>query len=66
MKPLEDIFAGWNCAAGIPDNQRNVSAAVVCGDSDPPAGAIVLSGVLQEILHNERSVSFFAGHKQSG
>src|SRR6266404_450005 len=66
MKPREDIFVGWNRAAGIPDSQRNVPGVAVCANSDQPAGAIVLSCVLQEILHNERRVPFFAGHKQAG
>src|SRR6266480_6052258 len=66
VKPLEDIFAAWNGAAGIPDSQHNVPGIAVCADSDSPAGAIVLSCVLQKILHNERGVPFFSDHKEAG
>src|SRR5207249_3649791 len=65
MEALEDVFAGWNCAARIPDSQHNVVAIGVSADPNPAARAIVLSRVLQEILHYERCVSFFAGHKQA-
>src|SRR4029077_20931449 len=64
MEALEDVFAGWNCAARIPDAQRNLVAIGVSADPNPAARAIVLSRVLQEILHDERCVPFFAGHKQ--
>ncbi len=65
VKPLENVFAGWDCAARIPDSQHHVVAVATCANPDPPAGAIVLSCVLQEILHDERRVPFFAGYKQS-
>src|SRR5437867_7637539 len=65
MEALKDIFAGWNCAARVPDGQNNLAAIATRADADPPAGAIVLSCVLQEILHDERRVPFFAGYKQS-
>src|SRR6266436_2209679 len=65
MEALEDVFARWNGAARVPDGQHNVAAVSVCADANPPARAIVLSRVLQEILHDERRVSFFAGHKQA-
>src|SRR2546430_3735293 len=65
MEPLENVFAGWNCAAGISDVQHDVAGIGTCTDPDSPARAIVLSCVLQEILHDERRVAFFAGYKQS-
>src|SRR5437867_8202542 len=65
MKPFENILAGRNCAARIADSQHNVRAIAVRADLDPPAGAIVLSRVLQEILHYERRVLSFAGHEQA-
>src|SRR5437773_2181029 len=65
MEALEDVFARWNCAARIPDGQHNVVAIGVSADPNPAARAIVLSRVLQEILHYKRCVSFFAGHKQT-
>ena len=65
MKALEDVFARWNGAAGIPDGQHNLVAIGASADPNPPARAIVLSRVLEEILHDERCVPFFAGHKQA-
>src|SRR5438034_10606645 len=65
MEALEDVFARWNCAAGIPDGQHNLVAIGASADPNPPARAIVLSRVLEEILHDERCVPFFAGHKQA-
>src|SRR6266487_1031645 len=65
MEALEDVFARWNCAARIPDGQHNVTPVTMCADADPPTRAVVLSRVLQEILHDQRRVSFFAGHKQA-
>ena len=53
MEALEDVFARWNRAAGIPDGQRNLVAIGVYADPNPPARAIVLSRVLQKILHDE-------------
>ena len=64
METLKDVFARWNCAAGIPDGQHNLVAIGASADPNPPARAIVLSRVLEEILHDERCVPFFAGHKQ--
>src|SRR5437867_8188333 len=66
MKPLENVFAGWNCAAGISDVQHDVAGIGLCADPTSPPSSIVLSRVLQEILHNERRIPFFAGHKQTG
>src|SRR5205823_10717819 len=65
MKPFEDVFTGWNCAARIADGQHDVAAICVRADPDPPAGAIVLSRVLQEILHNERRVLSFARYEKA-
>src|SRR6266705_2359120 len=65
METLEDVFARWNGAAGIPDGQHNLVAIGVSADPNPAARTIVLSRVLQEILHYKRCVSFFAGHKQT-
>ncbi len=65
MKTLEDVFARWNRAAGIPDGQHDLVAIGASADPNPPASAIVLSRVLQQILHDERCVPFFAGHKQA-
>ncbi len=65
MEALEDVFARWNCAAGIPDGQHNLVAIGASADPNPPARAIVLSRVLQKVLHNERRVPFFASHKQA-
>src|SRR5437870_304446 len=65
MKPFEDVFTGWNCAARIADGQHSVSGVALSADPDPPAGSIVLSRVLQEILHNERRVLFFASYEQA-
>ncbi len=65
METLEDVFAERNCTACIPDGQHNLVAIGVSADPNPPAGAIVLSRVLQQILHDERCVPFFAGDKQA-
>src|SRR6266481_9696911 len=65
MEALEDVFAGWNCAARIPDGQHDVVAIGVSAYPNPAAKAIVLTRVLQEILHYKRCVSFFTGHKQA-
>src|SRR5438093_7295699 len=65
MEALEDVFARWNCAAGIPDGQHNLVAIGASADPNPPARAIVLSRVLQKVLHNERRIPFFASHKQA-
>src|SRR5262249_28088172 len=65
MKSLEDVFSRWNCAAIIADGQHNVSAVGVGPDQDPPAGAIVLSRVLQQILHNEGRVLSFASYEKA-
>jgi hypothetical protein len=65
MKPFEDVFTGRNCAARIADGQHNVTAVPVRANPDPPARAIVLSRVLQEILHNERCVLSFARYEQA-
>ena len=64
MKPLEDVFAAGNRAAGIPDSQHYACGVSMRADPDPPAGAIVFSRILQEILDNQRSVAFFTPHKQ--
>src|SRR5437879_11086 len=65
MKPFEDVFTWWNCAARIADGQHNVPGVAVRADPDPPAGSIVLSRVLQEILHNERRVLSFASYEKA-
>ena len=65
MEAFEDVLARWNCAARIADGQHNVPGVAVRADSDPPAGTIVLSRVLQEILHNERRVLSFASYEQA-
>ena len=64
MKPLENIFARCNHAACISHSQHNAAAVGRCAHADPTARPIILSRVLQEILHNQRCVPFFAGHKQ--
>src|SRR5262249_46363170 len=66
MKALEYVFAARNCAASVPNCQHNITGVPVRADLDSSVGAIVLSRVLQKILHNERSISFFASHKQGG
>src|SRR5437870_12959084 len=65
MEALEYVFTGWNRAARVPDSQNNLAAIAMRADADPSARAIVLSRVLQEILHNKRRVRFFASHKQA-
>src|ERR1700730_17299681 len=65
MEALEDVFAWWNGAARVPDGQHNVTPVSMCADVNPPARAIVLSRVLQEVLQVERRLPFFAGHKQA-
>ena len=63
MEALEDILVGWNCAARVPYTQHNISVIAVCTDSDQPARPVVLSCVLEEILHNEGGIPLFSGHK---
>src|SRR4249920_1375334 len=65
MEALEDVFARWYRAAGIPDGQHNLVAIGASADPNPSARAIVLSRVLEEILHDERCVPFFSCHKQA-
>src|ERR1043165_6969927 len=68
VETLEDIFVGRNCAARVPYTQHNItgSASAGCTDPDQPARPVVLSCVLEEILHNKGGIPFFSGNKYTG
>ena len=52
-------------ATGVPDRQHDVAAVAMRADPNSSAGTIVLSRVLQKILHDERCVAFLASHKKA-
>ena len=64
MEPFEDVFARRNRTTSVSDRQHNVTAVAVCADPDSSARTIVLSRVLQEILHDERCVALFSTNKK--
>src|SRR6187200_183277 len=65
METFEDVFAEWNGTASVADLQHYVFAIATCADSNSSARTIVLSRVLQKILHDERGVTFLASHQKS-
>src|SRR5262249_16278079 len=65
MKPFKNIFARRNGATSVADRQHHIAAVAVHADPNSSAGTIVLPRVLQEVLHDERRVTFFAGHKKT-
>src|SRR6476646_11251110 len=65
VETFEDVFPGWNRTASVADPQHYVFAIATCADSNSPPRPIVLSRVLQKILHDERRVAFLASHQKS-
>src|SRR4051812_42636514 len=65
MEPFEDVFSARNRAASVSDRQHYVSAIATSANPNSPARSIVLTRVLQKILHDQRRVAFLASHKKS-
>src|SRR5258708_23107167 len=68
MEPLEDMRLGSrrDRAAGVADDETDIAISPLRGNSDAAADPIVLSRVLQEVLHNQRCVLLFPCHVQFG
>src|SRR4029077_5138300 len=64
MKPFEDVFPRWNRTTSVSDRQHHGAAVAMRANPNSPARTIVLSRVLQEILHDQRCVAFLSGHKK--
>src|SRR5262249_2558685 len=64
MEPFEDVFARRKCGTRVANPKYAFRAVAKRADPNSSAGAIVLPRVLQEVLHDERRVVFFAGHKK--
>src|SRR5262245_968017 len=64
MEPFEDVFARRNRTASVSYCQHYLSAVATCANPNSPAGTIVLSRVLQKILHDEGCVAFLTCDKK--
>src|SRR5512132_4117150 len=64
MEPFEDVFARRNRTTSVSDRQHDVAAVAMRTNPNSPAGTIILSRVLEKILHDERRVALFSSHKK--
>ena len=64
MESLENMLLGRavDRSAAVADVQQNFSFLSLRRNSDPAAWSVVLSRVLEKILHNEGGVTLFAGN----
>ena len=60
------LHFGRDRTPGVSDCQKNPSLVRARTDVNPTAGLVVLAGILEQILQDERSVAFFAGNVERG
>src|SRR5205823_13398844 len=65
MESFEDVFGRRNRSTVVSNRQHDIAAVATCNNPDSPTRTIVLSRVLQKILHDERRVAFLASHKKT-
>src|SRR5207247_10373275 len=68
MKPLEDMFLriASDRAAGIANLEDNMLSVLMRADSHASSAPIVLSRVLQKIVHDYGCIAFLPGNRQVG